>query len=258
MSMQIEVLGTGDADGIPALGCNCNICQRARMRLEPRRTRASLLISDSDVQILIDPSPDIFNQLNVDLIPNLILVTHKHLEHWYGIPLLHAAGRLFSEKLNKKIYIFSNKDTNKFLSKILAQFVQISNKYMKERFILNVINKKTKFENIYITPVELAHDVPTIGFLIEGTATVAYLTDTGSTATVFYDGSLDDVDLIFIDCTWARKENPYHMDINDILQLPRRNYVCTHIGHKNLPYEDMKNVLQGIATVPLDGQEFLL
>ena len=56
--MKIKYLGTGAAEGIPAVFCHCNICNHARLKGGRNiRTRSQLLVDDN---ILIDFGPDSF------------------------------------------------------------------------------------------------------------------------------------------------------------------------------------------------------
>lgn len=79
--MNLKYLGTAAAEGIPALFCKCENCEKAR-RLGEYRSRAQALI---DQRLLIDFGPDTFMHTalyNLDLgkIKN-ILITHAHSDH---------------------------------------------------------------------------------------------------------------------------------------------------------------------------------
>nr|MDO8116849.1 MBL fold metallo-hydrolase [Candidatus Sigynarchaeota archaeon] len=81
--MKLTFLGTGAAEAYPAIFCNCNNCQRARI-LGGRnlRCRSSILVNDD---LIIDYGPDTSAQcvrFNVDLtrVKN-ILITHSHPDH---------------------------------------------------------------------------------------------------------------------------------------------------------------------------------
>ena len=56
--MIVKYLGTGAAEGIPAVFCHCNICKHARQKKGRNiRTRSQALI---DGKLLIDFGPDTF------------------------------------------------------------------------------------------------------------------------------------------------------------------------------------------------------
>ena len=78
--MNIQFLGTGAAEGIPALFCNCNFCRSVRLRGgKAVRSRAQVLV---DGELSIDFPPDAFYHglgAGVDLSAvRYLLVTHSH------------------------------------------------------------------------------------------------------------------------------------------------------------------------------------
>lgn len=82
--MKITYLGTGAAEGIPALFCNCPLCQKAR-RLGGKniRSRSQALVNDD---LLLDFGPDVFWHIcrfGLDLTKiRTLLVTHTHEDHY--------------------------------------------------------------------------------------------------------------------------------------------------------------------------------
>lgn len=83
--MKVFFLGTGAAEGVPALFCNCAVCARARKNGGyDMRLRTGVLIDDS---IRIDLSPDTLAQVHA--YPQLplcdleyLLFTHTHDDHF--------------------------------------------------------------------------------------------------------------------------------------------------------------------------------
>lgn len=83
--MKIKYLGTAAAEGVPAIGCSCAVCIKAR-KLGGRniRSRSQALIND---ELLIDFGPDTYwhtNAFGLDLNSiNHCLITHSHPDHLY-------------------------------------------------------------------------------------------------------------------------------------------------------------------------------
>jgi len=83
--MRCFFLGTGAADGVPALFCECEVCEEARRRGgADRRTRSTVLI---DGTVKIDLPPDTL--AHVHAYPELrlgrmehLLFTHSHDDHF--------------------------------------------------------------------------------------------------------------------------------------------------------------------------------
>lgn len=81
--MKIQYLGTGAAEGFPALFCSCPACISARaLGGKNIKTRSCCLINDT---VMIDLSPDIFwqsiaNEISLSSITSIIF-THTHHDH---------------------------------------------------------------------------------------------------------------------------------------------------------------------------------
>ena len=54
--MKVILLGTGTSQGVPVLGCNCEVCKSSDPR--DHRFRTSALIETESTRILIDCGPD--------------------------------------------------------------------------------------------------------------------------------------------------------------------------------------------------------
>ncbi|MDE7296530.1 MAG: hypothetical protein K2N84_04615, partial [Clostridia bacterium] len=80
--MKVTFLGTGAAEGIPALFCNCEFCKGARKRGEIR-SRSQVLL---DGELSIEFPPDAFYHaaaFHIDLSAiKYLLVTHSHMDHF--------------------------------------------------------------------------------------------------------------------------------------------------------------------------------
>ena len=83
--MQITILGCGGSDGVPQIGCNCNVCNSPNPK--NKRTRASILVEINDFRILIDAGPELRQQSLREGIDSIdaILITHAHYDHMSGI-----------------------------------------------------------------------------------------------------------------------------------------------------------------------------
>jgi len=87
--MNVTLLGSGEAVGMPAPLCDCRYCEEG-----PRRRRPSLLVETDRATVVLDVSPDIKEQLHATGTADVdaFFVTHHHFDHVGGIhELLHAA-----------------------------------------------------------------------------------------------------------------------------------------------------------------------
>ena len=83
--MIVKYLGTGAAEGIPAVFCHCDVCQYARTHKGRNiRTRAQALI---DGKLLLDFGPDTYMhslQYDINLADiEVCFITHAHDDHLY-------------------------------------------------------------------------------------------------------------------------------------------------------------------------------
>lgn len=123
LTMEFLLLGTGTSQGIPVIGCKCEVCQSSDPR--DQRLRSSLLVRSSTTTVLIDAGPDMRQQLlraKVDDIQALI-ITHEHQDHTAGLDEVRAINFLqkhdipiyCTERVERRLreqysYIFNNQD----------------------------------------------------------------------------------------------------------------------------------------------------
>ena len=112
--MKLLYLGTGAAEGIPAIFCSCPVCQEARIKKGRNiRTRSQALL---DGKILFDFPPDSFchyiasgfTGLDLPAIRH-VFITHSHMDHFYPDELhLRRPGFVTSRPI-ETLYIYGNR-----------------------------------------------------------------------------------------------------------------------------------------------------
>jgi phosphoribosyl 1,2-cyclic phosphate phosphodiesterase len=84
--LRITFLGTGTSQGIPMIGCRCDVCLSTDSR--DKRLRPSVFITlDDGTSILIDTSADFRAQALTHDITHIdaVLFTHSHADHVFGL-----------------------------------------------------------------------------------------------------------------------------------------------------------------------------
>ena len=78
---KLTFLGTGTSNGVPVLGCRCEVCTSN----DPHdsRLRTAAMIETESTRVLIDCGPDIRQQLMDKEFRKIdgVLVTHSHCDH---------------------------------------------------------------------------------------------------------------------------------------------------------------------------------
>ena len=59
--MKVTLLGTGTSQGVPVLGCTCEVCKSTDSH--DKRLRTSALVETESTRILIDCGPDFREQM---------------------------------------------------------------------------------------------------------------------------------------------------------------------------------------------------
>jgi len=113
--MKVEILGTVQDGGVPHLGCNCDVCERAREDANKQKYSSSILIreneSNDSIRYLVDVSPDIRYQIKGDYLDGVFL-TQGHVGHLGGLLYFGTEG-LNTNSLN----VHCSENMNSFLMK---------------------------------------------------------------------------------------------------------------------------------------------
>ncbi|MBQ8838792.1 MAG: MBL fold metallo-hydrolase [Bacteroidales bacterium] len=99
---KLTFLGTGTSQGVPMIGCGCEVCRSRDAR--DKRLRTSALVEYDGLQILIDAGPDFRQQMLREDISHIdaILLTHNHKDHTGGLDDIRAFN--YIEKRASEIY----------------------------------------------------------------------------------------------------------------------------------------------------------
>lgn len=277
--MKLQFLGTGAAEGIPAVYCHCKTCQEVRKRGEKEyHTRSQYLI---DEKIGIDFPPDAYYhslRFNVDMAKiECLLITHSHMDHFYAHDFI-LRGYKYAGNVERKLYIYGNAEVCKVYNECTRR--ELRNE-VKEMIVVQEVFAFTPFTFLgqyTAIPLLAQHSKTETAFvyLIEkdGEAYL-HLTDTGRLPLEtldFLQAYFKDkpcVRFVTFDCTFLFKEAgavSRHMGLEDNkameIELFKRGvvnentrYAITHYSHNGNPLsERLKEAEQKYGyTAAFDG-----
>ena len=252
MSLKFILLGCGSSMGVPRPDGYWGKCNPKESR--NYRTRCSALISANNLNILIDTSPDLRFQLIKQKIKNIhsILYSHPHADQTHGINDL----RVFYFKNKKKIDVYTNKATKKYLQNNFSYCFKKQYNY-PPTLKLNLINKNLTFSDknkkIHIKCVPVTHgSIKSLSFIINNNC--AYAPDVNK----IYDIDLKhfkNLKYFIVDC-FRIKKHPTHYNLNEVLNLIKiikpKKTILTNL-HTDLDYNYLLKILPNNVIPAHDG-----
>ena len=249
--MEIVYWGTGAAEGVPAVFCNCALCQKARA-LGPKevRTRAQMLI---DGRLLVDLGPDTYLhslQYGTNLMDiRHILVTHSHSDHFYAEDLVFRAEPYGHGGLQAPATLYGNEKTHRILNLVQQMYSDTDSFGLCTQFRQIEAFRPFVAGAYIVTPLPADHDVNEACFLFDifskrDGKRLLYANDSFT----FLPQTLRYLrgrrfDLISLDCTMGTKPSASsHMSLPLCAALARRLreqgtaddgtvFVLTHFSH---------------------------
>ncbi|ROI10662.1 MBL fold metallo-hydrolase [Chryseobacterium sp. H3056] len=249
--MQLKFLGTGTSQGVPVIGCHCEVCTSADPK--DRRFRSSVLITtDSGKKILIDCGPDFRLQMleNKEEQIDAVLLTHEHNDHIIGLDDLRPL--IFKNRKNIDLYA-RKRVGDEVRSRFPYAFAEV--KYPgAPSFNLHEITENFSLFNTEIFPIEVMHGAIAIdGFKINK---LAYLTD-ASFISDYEKEQLQNLDYLIVNCIRKEVPHPAHFILPDVISLykelkPKKMFL-THISHHMDVYKKMEKELPAGIHLAYDG-----
>lgn len=255
--MQVTYLGTGAAEGIPAVFCNCECCKRARANGEVR-SRTQIIL---DGELSVDFPPDAFYHQAVsgaDLSAvRYLLATHSHMDHFYAHDFVLRGYKYAADMTSPSLDIYAN-------AEVCDVYAESIRREMRADVAATIrLHKIGAFEEVTfggwrVHTLKASHSSrePLLFLIDKGEKRVLHLHDTALLPEEDYT-YLQKIggraaDLITLDCTllWnGASENARHMGLSEnaavIDRLEKIGFadgntkkVITHFSHNGNPTKE--------------------
>ena len=181
--IRVTVLGSGTSHGVPAIGCDCEVCRSQDPR--DKRTRPSILIeivgepasafAGAVRSILVDTSTDLRTQALANDVRRVdaILFTHTHADHVFGLDDV----RRFNQMQRSAIPCFADADSLSNLRRMFSYIFEPPKQLGGglPQLLLFRLAGAFSLGGVEIVPIPLFHGtLPVLGFRL---GSFAYLTD---------------------------------------------------------------------------------
>jgi phosphoribosyl 1,2-cyclic phosphate phosphodiesterase len=253
--MKITLLGTGTSQGVPVLGCSCEVCKSDDSH--DKRFRTSALVETESTRLLIDCGPDFREQMLQQPFRKIdgVLITHIHYDHVSGLDDLRPYCK-FGD-----IDIYCEKNVAKGLRHNLP-YCFPDDKQMElypgvpKLNLKNIdVHEMLRIGDLHVMPIRIMHDtMPILGFRI---GKLAYITDMKS-----IDDSeleyLNGVEVLVVNA--LRWDKPHHSHqlvadaINFSEKIGAKKTFLTHLTHSIGLDKEANNRLPKGVQLGFDGE----
>jgi phosphoribosyl 1,2-cyclic phosphate phosphodiesterase len=248
--LKITFLGTGTSQGVPIIGCKCNVCQSLDYR--DKRLRTSIHVAIDERSFVIDTGPDFRQQMLRENITRLdaVIFTHAHRDHTAGLDDVRAYN--FMQNMDMPVY-----GTIPTLDQLRIEYAYAfaPDAYPGiPRLNLHIIDDRPfEIAGIPILPLPVMHlHMPVLGFRFKN---FSYITDAKSINDDTVE-RLKGTEILVINAL-QRDWHISHFNLEEALEFvqrvnPRKTYF-THISHKLGLHAAIEKELPENISLAFDG-----
>lgn len=253
--MKITLLGTGTSQGVPMIGCPCEVCQS--MDYRDKRLRVAVHIEVSGNSFVIDTGPDFRQQMLRERINKLdaVLLTHSHKDHLAGLDDVRA----FNYLQKKDMPIYGIKQT---LTQVRSEFYYAFEdlKYPGTPQIqLHEIDENDFVVNgVTITPLPVFHlHMPVFGFRI---GNFSYITDANQIPDQTFE-KLKGTEILVLNAL-QKESHPSHFTLSEAVHVAQKigapQTYFTHMSHRLGLHKNIEKELPKSIALAYDGLSLTL
>jgi phosphoribosyl 1,2-cyclic phosphate phosphodiesterase len=248
--VQITFLGTGTSQGVPVIGCTCDIC--CSLDYRDKRLRTSLHIQTDEASFVFDTGPDFRQQMLRERINRLdaVIFTHAHKDHTAGLDDVRSFN--FLQQSNMPVY-----GRPEVLDQIRIEFAYAFGEHrypgIPQIDLYELTLDPFTIKDIEFIPLPVRHlNMEVLGFR---TGNFAYITDANLIPETTFE-RLRDVDILVLNAL-QRDKHVSHFNLEEAIQMAKRinakQTFFTHLSHRMGTHAAVEKELPSGIRLAYDG-----
>ncbi len=248
--MKITFLGTGTSQGVPVIGCPCEVCRS--MDFRDKRLRSSIHIDIDGKSFVIDTGPDFRQQMLREDVRRLdaVVMTHSHKDHIAGLDDVRAFN--FLQRSDMPIY--GRRDVLDRL-KIEFYYAFEPQKYpgIPQLNLIEINEQEFVVEGIRFIPLPVTHmHLPVLGFRV---GNFSYITDANFIPDSTYE-KLKGTEVLVLNAL-QKESHQSHFNLNEATsvaqQIGARQTYFIHMSHRLGLHKAVEKELPAGIALSYDG-----
>jgi len=254
LQTKITFLGTGTSQGVPLIGCDCEVCLSDDAR--DKRLRTSIMIERGNTVVVIDSGPDFRQQMLREKVKRLdgLVFTHEHKDHIAGMDDIRA----FNFINKKPVDVYCTKQVETALRREF--FYAFENDYpgVPELNIYNFNDEAFTIGEITLLPIKVFHAQLEIrGFRIGDFTFITDANFISEKEKMKIEGSK-----VMVINALRRNSHPTHFNLDQALflldELKIEQGYLIHLSHQMGKHELVSSELPAQRFVAYDGLQLIL
>ena len=248
--MKITFLGTGTSQGVPVIGCDCEVCRSLDYR--DKRLRTSVHLEANGKSFVIDTGPDFRQQMLQENIKRLdaVIFTHGHKDHTAGLDDVRAYN--FLQRMNMPVY-----GQKQLLEQLRTEFYYA---FEPQKYpgiplldLIEITDQPFEASGVTFTPLPVQHlHMPVLGFRIND---FSYITDANFIPEETFK-KLEGTKILALNAL-QREKHVSHFNLEQAIGIAKRigaqQTYFIHISHKLGTHKLIEKELSKSIALAYDG-----
>jgi len=248
--MKVTFLGTGTSQGVPVIGCTCEVCRS--MDYRDKRLRSSVYIEVADKFFIIDTGPDFRQQMLREQINKLdgVIYTHSHKDHIAGLDDVRAFNYLYK----KDMPVYGNADVLKQLKhEFYYAFESLKYPGTPQIQLNEITDKEFAVSGVPFIPLPVNHfKLEIFGFRVKD---FCYITDANHVPDSTFE-KMKGTRVLVLNAL-QREKHLSHFNLQEALAVAAKvgaeQTYLIHIGHRLGQHKQVEKELPNSVALAYDG-----